>query len=377
MIFKIVLPILMLLFSSMLYADASSSVDAQVIFSQSAADTKPTLRVANWSEFIPLDDAVPASAPWTERSPLLGAFAKRCNCNIEYLEYEAAQELVLRLEQVPDYYDVVILSNGDVMRLRNNGLLEKLDHSKIKSFASDNFTISNAKDPGWVYQIPYLYGTTGVAYREDIVGKDVRSWQDFYYPEDHLKGKVNLPADEYLNFSFALMLGGYSPDTTSKSELHKVSRHLYHLHVNKFIGKITSNVSEQQSDLISGQIAMTIMYSGDALSAIEKDDRIRYVIPKEGGEFYIDGFSIVKASRQKALAYQFIDFMSEVEQQVAASVYLKYATANKQAIKVLEAKYPHILRNPAIYPPEEALDNLYVLKNRPEFVRGYWNKIFK
>lgn len=339
--------------------------------------SKPTLRIANWSEFIPVDDAVPTTAPWTERSPLLGAFAQKCQCNIEYLEYEAAQELVLRLEQVPDYYDVVILSNGDVLRLRRHNLLDKLDHSKIKSFSASNYAVLNPKDPNWDYQIPYLYGTTGVAYRKDLVKKTIVSWKDFFYPEKHLTGKVNLPADEYLNFAFALMLGGYSPDTTSTTELHKVSKHLYHLHVNKFIGKITSSVEQQQKDLMSGNIAMSIMYSGDALSVIEKDDRIEYVIPVEGGEFYIDGFSVVKASRQKDLAYQFIDFMSEVEQQVAASVFLKYATANKKAIRILQQAHPEIVNNPAIYPPESVLGKLHVLKNRPEFVRGYWNKIFK
>lgn len=324
-----------------------------------------------------VDDKVPSTASWVERSPLIKQFTDQCNCEVDYQEYDSTQEILLKLEQIPNYYDVVVVSSGDVTRLLKSGLLDTINHKQLENFDPANYALDNSADPQWQYIIPYLFGTTGIAYRTDMAPKEVVSWQEFYDPADSLVGSIILPSDDYLNFGLSLMASGLDPNSQNIQDIHQASRNIYHLQKNGFIAQITSDVEAQQDALINGDAAMAIMYSGDALTAIENNDKIRYVIPAEGSEFYIDGFCITKASGNKALAHQFIDFMISVETQIASSVYLNYATPHLKAIEILNKDHPELVAEPAIYPPESIMKKLKVFASNSTQIQNYWNKIFK
>ena len=58
-----------------------------------------------------------------------------------------------------------------------------------------------------------------------------------------------------------------------------------------------------------GEAAIAVIYSGDAQYAIEKNDKLKYVIPEEGGNIWTDSMCVPKSSPHVAEAQQFIDFM--------------------------------------------------------------------
>ena len=101
---------------------------------------KPTLRIANWSEYLLVDDKVPSTASWVEKSPLIKQFTEQCNCEVDYQEYDSTQEILIKLEQIPNYYDVVVVSSGDVTRLLKGGLLDTIDQKQLENFDPANYS---------------------------------------------------------------------------------------------------------------------------------------------------------------------------------------------------------------------------------------------
>ena len=61
--------------------------------------------------------------------------------------------------------------------------------------------------------------------------------------------------------------------------------------------------------MIAGEGIVALMYSGEAKSAINQNHNLEYVIPKEGGNKWVDGFVIMKNTKNLEMAQNFINFM--------------------------------------------------------------------
>ena len=72
----------------------------------------------------------------------------------------------------------------------------------------------------------------------------------------------------------------------------------------------------------------------------------------------MDNIVILKSSKQKELAYKFIDFLLDADVAARNAEYTQYASPNKAA----NAKLPDTLKkNQFIYPPAEYLQKCYMI----------------
>ena len=62
--------------------------------------------------------------------------------------------------------------------------------------------------------------------------------------------------------------------------------------------------------LVSGEAAMGVVFSGEALRMILENRDLEYVIPKEGTNLWIDSWVIPRNAEHVENAHKFIDFMS-------------------------------------------------------------------
>jgi len=164
----------------------------------------------------------------------------------------------------------------------------------------------------------------------------------------------------------------------TRRSLKKAGKLIYNLKKNGFIGLISSDIEAIQTQMLQRRIDLAILYSGDALVLAEKSDHsIAYAIPKEGSEFYVDDFVILKQAPNPRLAHQFIDHMLSPQNHAATAMYLQYCCPNQKAREIIQKKAPEQLLNPAIYPPRKVISKLtYFLNTDPEIPR-LWDKIFK
>jgi len=200
--------------------------------------------------------------------------------------------------------------------------------------------------------VPYFWGTTGIAYRKDLVGKTIDSWKDLFQPAEAQRGKIAMIRGSNDTISPALKMLNYSANSESKKEIKEAETLLQ---AQKPFVKDYAYISiGKESALLSGDIHMTIAYSGDALALKELDENIEYALPKEGGMIWIDSILVSSYSKNKQLAYQFLNFINKPKHAKQLAEFVYCATPNKAAEKLLSKDF---LSDPVIYPSAAALSN--------------------
>ena len=100
------------------------------------------------------------------------------------------------------------------------------------------------------------------------------------------KYKNNIIMQNSVRDSFipALVRHGYSINTTDKNELRTALNDL------KQQKEIVQSylVDEIRDDMANNQAAMGLIYSGEASIAQDYNDKLEYVVPKEGSDIWMD-----------------------------------------------------------------------------------------
>ncbi|MFZ0468163.1 MAG: spermidine/putrescine ABC transporter substrate-binding protein [Thiogranum sp.] len=297
-----------------------------------------TLVLLNWSDYI--DPA------------LVEKFEARFNAKVSEVFFESDdQRDDMMLETDGAGYDVVLVNGSSVDDYRKRGWLAPLGRS----------TIENIKyvDPQWVdafpasrgYAVPYFWGTMGIAYRTDLVEQPPTSWMDLLKPAEYLRHRVSMIGSARDLFTSALKGLGYSANSDNPADIN-AAEHLL-LAQKPYVRTYSYLALNETSALVSGDVIAAMMYNGDALMVHEYNDKIVYVLPKEGGNIWVDYLAVMESSKNKDLAWALINFLNEPENAAQLAQFVYYATPNQAAEKLLP---PEFLSNPVIYPGKQALD---------------------
>jgi spermidine/putrescine-binding protein len=117
----------------------------------------------------------------------------------------------------------------------------------------------------------------------------------------------------------------------------------------------TYDSDNYDNKLASGDVVLSHGWNGQLAKVVsDHPDDFGYVLPKEGGDMWLDNMAIPASAQNVDAAYQFIDFV--LEAQTAAQIVngVNYASPNEAAKANID---PKILSNPNIYPSDSALKN--------------------
>lgn len=250
-----------------------------------------TLRVFNASEYID--------------STTIAEFEREHAVKVEYAEFESNEAMYDAVSKSPSAYDVLIPSDYMIDRLIKEGRLEKLDKRTIPniSYVAGDY-LSPSYDPANDYVVPYMVGTLGILYNKRLVSAPVESWTALF--DERYAGNVLMLDSERDTIGATLKMLGYSLNSSDDAELAQAKEKLKAVR-----GHIAAyDESEVIRDkLVAGEAALGVVYSGDAKTAIDRNPNLAYVIPNEGGNKWVDGFVIVKGTRNMEAACQFINYM--------------------------------------------------------------------
>ena len=98
-----------------------------------------------------------------------------------------------------------------------------------------------------------------------------------------------------------------------------------------------------------------------------ENDKLGFILPKEGAAMWMDNIVMLKSSKSKDLAYKFIDFMLDAEIAKRNAEYTQYATPNEAALKLLDAAF---VDNPLINPTDEYLDKCHMIEYLGDRIKG-------
>ncbi len=340
-----------------------------------AAAQDRTVNVYNWSDYVGED--------------VLDDFTAETGIKVVYDVYDSMEVLETKLLAGGSGYDVVVPTDRNLARLIQAGIMQNLDKSKIPNLEHQWETIRErleTYDPGTEHSTNYMWGTTGIGFNvgkvEEIMpDAPIDSWAMIFDPEVVSKFKdcgiqlLDSP-DDIIPAALAYL--GLPPDSKDPAELEQAGELVMSIRPN--IEKFHS--SEYINALANGDICLAVGYSGDVLQArdraAEADNNVEvgYSIPKEGALMWLDSFAIPADAPHPEEALAFINFMLDPQVAARNSNYVFYANGNKASQQYLDAD---VIDDPAIYPPEEVINNLFTTTpNDPKVQRvvtRLWTRI--
>ena len=236
-------------------------------------------------------------------------------------------------------YDVIVPSDYMISRLIEEGLLEKLDYSRIPNFSLIDDRFKNLSyDPGNEYTVPYTWGTLGIIYNTAMVDEEITSWSALY--DDRYAGNVLLINNSRDAIAEALLYLGYSVNTTDESEI----RAAYELVADAnrrgvFQGRVMDEVFQKME---GGNAAIATYYAGDYISMLENNEDLAFVIPEEGSNWFVDAMCVLKDAPHQREAHLWIDFIASTEANLANMDYIGYASPNREALELYPAYYEEL-----------------------------------
>jgi len=307
------------------------------------------LNVYNWSYYI-AESTIPA-------------FEKEFGVEVTYDNYSSNEELLAKLQVGAAGYDLIFPSDYMVGIMRTEGLLERLDLANIPNFKNVEKRFTDLPfDPGNIYSIPYLWGTTGIGVNTEKVTEEVDSWNILW--DEKYKERVSMLDDMRGLANPALKLLGYSINTTNPKQIEEAKALLIK---QKPLVKVYT--SETYIEFLkSGDIWLAQGYSGDVFQVIKENKAIKYVIPKEGSDIWVDNMCIPKGAKNKYTAEVFVNYLLRPEVGAEVSNFTWYANPNEASQRFIN---PEILNNSAIYPPSSVLDKCEFQKDVGEVTELY------
>ncbi|MDI9485003.1 MAG: spermidine/putrescine ABC transporter substrate-binding protein [Bacillota bacterium] len=317
---------------------------------------RPTLYVYNWGDYIDED--------------ILEEFEKEFNMKVVYDTFSTNEDLYVKLKSGGSTYDVIFPSDYMLTRMLNENMLEKIDLSKIPNHRHiDESLMGTVYDPDNEYSLPYMWGTIGILYNTTMVAEPVDSWDALWDPR-YAKEILMLDSQRD-SMAAALIKLGYSINTLDKQELAEAGELLKQQKplVLAYV------VDEGKDKMVSGEAALALTWSGEAMYAISENDDLAYVIPKEGTNVWFDVMAIPKGAKNLEGALQFMDFLNRPEIALRNADYIGYATPNLAA----RAMLPEEIRDdPQAYPNLDALENAEFFVHLGDTLKDYdriWTEV--
>lgn len=245
-------------------------------------------------------------------------------------------------------YDVLFVSSPFAEALNKLGIAAKIDHSKIPNLANLYPEASQLQhDPGNTFSVPYSWGTTGLCYRSDLVKAEPTSWNDLLKPTDDLKGKLTMLATDRWLMVPAFLAGGMSVNTVDPAKLAQVKDVLIEAKKNLLAYDDTTFYQK----LVSGEAVLVEAWDGWCNYGIASNDKIKYVVPKEGSDLWVDTMVIVESSPNKEAAQKFIDYVLKADTGKWVVENIMYKTPNKAGMDAVDPamlkQYPNMAIAPA------------------------------
>ena len=244
-------------------------------------------------------------------------------------------------------YDVVFVSSPFAEVLHNLGLAETLDHDKIPNLANLYAEATELPhDPGNMFSLPYAWGTTGLCYRSDLVANPT-SWGDLLTPAADVAGKTTMLAtDRWLLAAGQLQLG-YSVNETDPAKMAEVRDLL--IEAKKSL--LAYDDTTFYAKLVSGEAELVQAWDGWCNYGIGENADIKYVIPAEGSDLWVDTMVIMKASEHKEAAHDFVNYILDADNHRWAAENILYKVPNEAAMAGVDASlietYPNMGMAPA------------------------------
>lgn len=324
------------------------------------ADEK-TLRLYNWADYFAEDT--------------LSRFTAETGIKVIYDVMDGSETLEAKMLAGGSGYDLIFPGDTVAERLMRAGSLQPLDRSRLTALGDIEPGLQKLRsqyEHSSQATVPYTWGTIGLTYnagqiKQRLADAPVNSLDMLFKPELAAKfadcgiSMIDSP-DEVL--AVVLNYLGREPRSAKPQDLAAASELL--LKLRPYIRKFQS---QPVTDLVNGNLCLSLGYSGDmtqaqrAADSAGKNTAFQYRIPREGTTVWMDTMAIPVDARHPEYAYAFINFVMRAENMAAISNFTGYPTSNAKARPSVDST---MRDNPDIYIDEATYARLIPGKDIPQ-----------
>lgn len=281
---------------------------------------------------------------------ILEDFEEEYGVEVIYDTFASNEEMLTKLTSGTANYDIVVPTDYYIERMVSEDLLHELDMDNIPNFDNIQEDLkSPAFDENNQYTVPYLYGSTGIAYNKEKIDTPT-SWEVLW--DSKYENKVVLQPNARQVVTMGLQILDLERESPTIENIEKAKEFLMPLGEN-----VHSYDDEPAAKLISEEVWIAQAYSDQAGQAMEQNPNIDFIIPEEeGGFLWMDNFVVPKSSQNKYTAEVFINYMLEPEVSKMLTDYIPSSNPNAAAIELMSedeqenrASYPDIPKNAEYY----------------------------
>ena len=279
-----------------------------------------TLNVYNWGEYI---------SDGTEGSVDINyEFTRLTGINVNYTNFASNEDMYSKMKSGGSSYDIIVPSDYMIGRLIAEGMLQKIDYSRIPNYKYVDDNYKNLYfDPQNEYSVPYNSGMVGIIYNTELVDYTPDGWDILW--DEKLNDQIlmiNNPRDAFGIAEFKL---GIDVNTTDEAELERAKDELL-----KQKSLVKAYVMDEiYNKMESGAAAVAAYYAGDFLSMYENNDKLAFVYPKEGTNIFVDSLCIPVSAEHKEAAELYINFLCDPKVAVCNAEKICYRSPIKTVIE--------------------------------------------
>ncbi|RXK18855.1 PotD/PotF family extracellular solute-binding protein [Macrococcus sp. DPC7161] len=313
------------------------------------------LYVYNWGEY--MDPAI------------IKKFEKQTGIRVIYETFDSNESMLAKIKNGGTHYDVAVPSEYAIQKMAKDHLLIPIDKKKIPNLKNINPDFLNLPfDKNNQYSIPYFWGTVGILYNPaNTKGIDFSSWDSLW--DKRLKNNVLVVDGAREAIGFSLNSMHESLNETNPTKLAKAEKKLELLAPN-VKGVVADEINTM---MVQKEADVAVVWSGMGADIMTENDKLDFVVPKEGSNLWFDNIVIPKTAQNVEGAHKFINFLLDAKIGKQNTEWVGYATPNQKSYALLDKETREDER---FYPKKDVQQKLEVYKDLgPENIAKY-NELF-
>jgi spermidine/putrescine transport system substrate-binding protein len=281
----------------------------------------------------------------------------------------------------PTGWDIIVVTDWMVAKMARLGYLEQLHHEELPNFeahAGDKFK-DTFFDPGNRHSIPWAAGITGIGYDIEATGRELTSVQDFFDPA--FAGRVGMFTEMRDTFGLVFLSQGVEPSQATMADVEKAQQTLLENRDN-FRGFYGNDYYDQ---LATGNLAVSMAWSGDVFALALDNPNLRFVVPEEGAMKWTDNMCIPAEAEHPTDAHLFMNYVYDPRIATNITEWVWYESPVAEVEEMVQADVadggPGYLKQLAeselVFPTEETEAQLHGYKSLDEEEEQVWNDLFQ
>ncbi|HEY6058327.1 MAG TPA: spermidine/putrescine ABC transporter substrate-binding protein [Candidatus Limnocylindrales bacterium] len=354
---------------------APSGTEAPSESATAAAQQTPSaeLNFANWPLYIDTDEND------STKHKTLEDFTAKYGTKVNYSEAINDNDQFFGTIKAPleagqdTGWDLIVLTSWMAGRLIRLGWVEQIDTANTPNFVANLEDVYKGRDfdPNTDHAAPWQSGMTGLGYDKKVTGS-LDSLDALW--DAKWKGKVTFLTEMRDSIGLALLKLGRDPANATRDDADAAIAEIQKAVDAGIIRQFTGN--EYAESLKSGDVVLSMAWSGDVVQAQLEKNTLEFVIPREGGMLWTDNMLIPKGAAHKYTAELMIDFVYDPTIAAQIEDWVNYICPVKGAKDALVAVDPDVANNPLIFPPADVVARTHQFRTLSEEDETYFNDQF-